>query len=371
MRCLIINNTPLPDPKKKDKIGGGAKSILGIASLLPSMGWEPHLVVPAEGQLTTLLSDLDIPYTIFPFRPLSISHPASSISSTLRWMKLMKKIRPTIIHANAFELSRSFSLAAGLLKLPFLSHVRFTVEPQLAGWTLRNLPRPNAFIFNSMAMKDRIWPSLNVLCKDSRAYVIHNAVDLEEFKPTPRPKGSQLIIGMVANMAPFKRHEDFLMMAAEMLNTRQDLEFWIVGDDIGGTNRRQMLENLSEELGLATHVKFMGHRLDIPNILKKLHLLVVPSQFEPFGRVIIEAMACGRPVIGSREGGIPEIIDDGINGVLVKTGDYHAFAKAALQVLDSKANWERMAKAAEETAKKKFSLEPHVRKLVEVYQKEM
>ena len=371
MRCLIINNTPQPGQNKKDKIGGGAKSILGIASFLPSMGWEPHLVVPAEGQLTSLLADLNIPYTVFPFRPLSISHPASSIRSTLRWIDLMKQIRPTIIHANAFELSRSFSLAAGLLKLPFISHVRFTVEPQLARWTLQNLPRPNAFIFNSLAMKDRIWPCLNGLCKDSRAYVVHNAVDLEEFKPCPWPEGSQLIIGMVANMAPFKRHEDFLMMAAEMLKTRQDLEFWIVGDDIGGTNRRQLLENISDELGLATHVKFMGHRLDIPNILRQLHLLVVPSQFEPFGRVIIEAMACGRPVIGSSEGGIPEIIEDGINGVLVKTGDYHAFAQAALQLLGSKANWKRMAKAAEQTARKRFSLEPHVRKIVEVYQKEM
>jgi glycosyltransferase involved in cell wall biosynthesis len=172
---------------------------------------------------------------------------------------------------------------------------------------------------------------------------------------------------MVANFAPFKRHEDFLSMAAEMTQTRQDLEFWIVGEDTQGTGRRAVLEQLTRDLGIESYVRFLGHRSDIPVIIRQLHLLVVPSQFEPFGRVVIEAMACGRPVIGSRDGGIPEIIDNGQTGYLVEVGDYAAFARAALALLSDRGKWEGMSRHAVTVVRERFSIAAHVEHITSIY----
>lgn len=365
--CLYINNSPQPGRKELAKLGGGGKSLLGLLSRLPESGWKAHVVVPGEGQFTDALVDMQIPHTIFPFKPLEWKRPLAGIRTTLAWRKLFSQISPALIHANGFDLSRSFALAAGTLGIPYITHVRFPVEPVGARWTLRGLPKPAAFIFNSHAMKDALWPNLSVLAPHSCPYVAHNAVDLESFVPTPWPEGSMLRIGMVANFAPFKRHEDFLNMAAEMTKTRQDLEFWIVGEDTQGTGRRTTLEQLTRDLGIESYVRFLGHRSDIPDIMTQLHLLVVPSQFEPFGRVVIEAMACGRPVIGSRDGGIPEIIDNGQTGYLVEVGDYEGFARAALALLSDKEKWEGMSRLAVAAVRKRFSSAAHVENITSIY----
>ena len=136
----------------------------------------------------------------------------------------MRRVSPSIIHANGFDLSRSFALAARVHSIPYLTHVRFPLESAGMRWVLRGLPKPAAFIFNSHAMKRALWKEISRCAPRSSAYVIHNAVDLSTFTPAPWPGGPPYRVGIVANFAGFKRHEDFLRMGAEMLRTRQDLE---------------------------------------------------------------------------------------------------------------------------------------------------
>lgn len=365
--CLFINNSPQPGRKDLAKLGGGGKSLLGLLSQLPESGWNAQVVVPGEGQFTDALVAMNIPHTVYPFSPLDWRKPIKGIRDTAIWLNMLRRFRPALIHANGFDLSRSFALAAGVARIPYITHVRFPVEPEGARWTLRDLPKPAAFIFNSHAMKAALWPFLSALAPMSKPFVVHNAVDLDSFTPAPRPETPVYRIGMVANFAPFKRHEDFLRMAADMLKVQQDLEFWIVGEDTQGAGRRAALENLAQELGVAAFVRFLGHRADVPDIMRQLHLLVVPSQFEPFGRVVIEAMACGRPVLGSNDGGIPEIIENGETGFLLEVGDHQGFADAALMLLSQPARWESMSKAASLAVRQRFSLAIHVKKIADIY----
>ncbi|WP_413438370.1 glycosyltransferase family 4 protein [Sulfuriferula sp. GW1] len=365
--CLFINNSPQPGRKHLAKLGGGGKSLLSLLAQIPEQGWQAHVVVPGDGQFTDALVDMGIPHTIFPFRLLDWRRPMEAAQTTLAWRRIMRKVNPTLIHANGFDLSRSFALAAGSLGIPCITHVRFPVEPEGARWVLRGLPKPAAFIFNSQAMQDKLWPDVVKYAPHSRPYTVHNAVDLASFTPAPWPGGPPYRIGIVANFAPFKRHEDFLRMAAEMLKTRQDLEFLIVGDDTEGSGRRAVLETLAKELGIALYVRFQGHRADIPDIMRQLHVLVVPSQFEPFGRVVIEAMACGRPVVASRDGGIPEIIDDGKTGSLVEVGDYVGFSRAALELIDDRERWENFSRNSVEAAQRRFSIQAHAKNILDIY----
>ena len=365
--CLFINNSPQPGRKHLAKLGGGGKSLLALLAQIPEQGWHAHVVVPGEGQFTDALVDMGIPHTIFPFRPLDWRRPMEAAQTTLTWRRIMQKVSPSLIHANGFDLSRSFAMAAGSLGIPYITHVRFPVEPDGARWVLRGLPKPAAFIFNSQAMQDRLWPDVVKYAPQSLPYTVHNAVDMDSFTFAPWPEEPPYRIGIVANFAPFKRHEDFLRMAAEMVRSRQDLEFWIVGDDTEGSGRRIVLEQLARELGITSYIHFLGHRSDIPDIIRQLHLLVVPSQFEPFGRVVIEAMACGRPVIGSRDGGIPEIIDDGKTGSLVEVGDYAGFSRAALDLINNREQWENMSRNSVEAVQRRFSLPANTKIILDIY----
>ncbi len=365
--CLFINNSPQPGRKHLAKLGGGGKSLLSLLAHLPDFGWNAHVVVPGEGQFTDFLVDMGIAHTIYPFTPLELRDPLKALATTRRWRRIIKDIRPDVIHANGFDISRSFALAAGSLRVPYITHVRFPVEPDGARWTLRGLPKPAAFIFNSGAMQDRLWPFISRQAPHSRPYAVHNAVDLAEFTPAPWPDAPPHRIGIIANFAGFKRHEDFLGMATEMLKTRQDLEFWVVGDDTEGIGRKAVLEQLARDLDIEKQVRFLGHRSDIPDLIRQLHVLVVPSKFEPFGRVVIESMSCGRPVVGSRSGGIPEIIEDGVTGRFAEVGDQTGFAKATLDLIDDRDRWERMSRQAREAAQQRFSIKAHVSRIVEIY----
>lgn len=365
--CLFINNSPQPGRKHLAKLGGGGKSLLALLAQIPAQGWQAHVVVPGEGQFTDSLVDMGIPHTIFPFQPLEWRRPLEAVRTTLAWRRIMQGVRPSLIHANGFDLGRSFAMAAGSLDIPYIIHVRFPFEPEGARWVLRGLPKPAAFIFNSRAMQDRLWPYVVQHAPRSCPYTVHNAVDLASFTPASWPEEPPYRIGIVANFAPFKRHEDFLRMAAEMLKTRQDLEFLIVGDDTEGSGRGALLKTLAGELGIASYVRFLGHRADIPDIMRQLHVLAVPSEFEPFGRVVIEAMACGRPVVASRDGGIPEIIEEGLTGYLVEVGDYAGFAGKALQLLADRGLWDAMSSRAVSSAHERFSIAAHTKNIADIY----
>lgn len=367
--CLLVNNSPQPGRKDLAKLGGGGKSLLGLLEQLPGQGWQTHVVVPGEGQFTDELIRMGISHDIYPFEPLDPRRPFHTVRTLLKWRSIMRRVKPSLIHANGFDLSRSFSVAAASLGIPYITHVRFPSTPDGIRWTLRGLPKPAALIFNSRAMLEDQWPHIEKISPSSRPFVAHNAVDLEQFHPAPWPDSEKLRIGIIANFAPFKRHEDFIRMAAAMLKRRQDLEFWIVGEDTQGTGRRAALEELSRDLGANAAVKFLGHRSDIPDIMRQLHLVVVPSEFEPFGRVVIEAMACGRPVIGSNDGGIPEIIDHGDTGYLVEVGDADGFARHALEVLGDRGMWEKMSLAANKAVNERFSLTAHVEQITSIYRK--
>ncbi len=367
--CLLINNCPKPGDGVHSKLGGGDLSLLALLAGLPDKGWQAHVAVPGLGQLTDILLQRDIPFTVMPFERIGWDAPLRSLNATLSWRRFIKQIRPELIHANTTSVIRSFAWAAASLGIPYISHVRFIMDPGETRWTFRYFPKPRAFIFVSEALKREFWPEFSHYCPQSQCHVVHNAVDLARFHEEPLPKALPHRIGIVANLAPFKRHEDFLRMAAEMLKERQDLEFQIIGDDVLGRGRREILISLASKLGVENHVHFHGHQSDIPKIIQSLHILVLTSEYESFGRVIIEAMASGRPVIATSVGGIPEIIEDGVTGRLVKVGDFHAMSRAGLDLLSDQKGMEKMGQRAAAAARSRFSLESHAASISEIYNK--
>lgn len=365
--CLFVNNSPEPGRGQLAKLGGGGHSLLGLVETLPHFGWGCHVVVPADGPLTEELKSRGIAHTIFPYRIPSWNKPGESLQDFFHWKKIIRTNRPDIIHANAPGLHRSFAVPARLAQVPFVSHFRFPMEEGAVRWMCRTLPKPDGFIFNSGSLRDAMWPVLARHCAGAQDFIVHNAVDLTAFTPAPWPDTPCPRIGIIGNLLPIKRHQDFLHMAAELTNQGFQAEYWIAGDDTEGKGHRVKLRKLAADLGLNDQVKFLGHRPDIPDIMRQLHLVVVTSQYESFGRVLIEAMACGRPVISTRTGGIPEVVRAGETGFLLDVGDHKGMAKAARNLLSDRPKWERMSLSAQHDARTRFSLDQHARNIIDAY----
>jgi glycosyltransferase involved in cell wall biosynthesis len=137
------------------------------------------------------------------------------------------------------------------------------------------------------------------------------------------------LIGIVARLVPIKRHDDFLDAAARLQTRWPDARFLIVGDG----ERRAPLEAAARRHGLADRVTFLGWRRDLDRIYADLDVVVLTSANEGSPVSLIEAMAAARPVVATRVGGVPDLVEHGVNGLLVPPGDPPAVADAITTLL--------------------------------------
>ena len=140
--------------------------------------------------------------------------------------------------------------------------------------------------------------------------------------------GSQ-IVGVVARLEPEKGHPTLLEAWPVVLRAVPDAYLLIVGEG----SRRDALEAQARELRIAHRVVFTGRRDDVPAVTAALDVAVLPSYREAQGLTILEAMALSRPVVASNVGGIPEMIEDGVTGLLVPPHDADALAAAIVRLL--------------------------------------
>lgn len=155
--------------------------------------------------------------------------------------------------------------------------------------------------------------------------VIANGVDPGFFDlPDRAPARPIRTLVTVANLRPEKDHETLLAAAAALLDRHPDLRFRIVGDG----PRRAALEQQARSLGVASRIDFLGHRDDVRELLGAADAFVLPSRSEAFPNGAIEAMAAGLPVVACAVGGLLDLIDDGVTGLLVPPGNAPALAAA-------------------------------------------
>ena len=205
-----------------------------------------------------------------------------------------------------------------------------------------------------------------------RIRLIHNGVDLDRFKYRgPRKRGEDFIIGIIGRLSPSKGHIYFLRAVARLLRRTNlpQIKVWIVGEASSKyAAYKQELKRLTKRLGLGAHIEFLGLRSDIPQILEKLNLLIVSSTVqEVFARIVIEAQAVGVPVVATRVGGIPEIIDDHQTGLLVTPADAEDLFEAMLRIIKDSSLASRLAENAYLKLKDNFNIRIITEKTLAVY----
>jgi glycosyltransferase involved in cell wall biosynthesis len=202
--------------------------------------------------------------------------------------------------------------------------------------------------------------------------VIRNGVDLERFTNVhrdpqelfPHLSPESKLIAVVANMHfETKGHTDLLHAATVVSREFRTVKFLLIGDGA----ERARLEVMTAELGLRETVLFLGRRNDVPSLLACCDLFVLPSSAEGLPNSVLEAMAAGLPVVATRVGGIPEIIDDGANGLLVAPRDPQSLAAAILQLLGNEEVAKRLARSARDRACGQFGFDRLLSELDSLY----
>jgi len=210
-----------------------------------------------------------------------------------------------------------------------------------------------------------------------KVVTVYNGVDTEKFRAmqvdpslysyfgldSQRP-----VVGIISRLVPWKGHNIFLEAASILWKERQDrVNFLIAGD--GDRDYLIKLKEMVEKLGLSKAVVFIGFRQDMPIVINLCEAIVNPSlEPEPFGRTLIEAMACEKPVIATNIGGAPEIVVDGVTGILVPPRNPEALADAIGYILDHPKEAKMMGKEGRKRVEWMFDLKRHVRQVEGIYE---
>jgi glycosyltransferase involved in cell wall biosynthesis len=206
-----------------------------------------------------------------------------------------------------------------------------------------------------------------------KVVMVYNGVNLERFRPrdvfsTRREVGlpqNRPILCSVANLIPEKGIQVLLRTVAQLVHEKERTDILLV--IVGEGHYRHELEHMTAELDIMDNVLFTGRRSDVHLIVSASDIVVVPSVWEEaFGLIIAEAMACGRPVVASDIGGIPELVANGITGLTVRSGDTEELMTALYQLLESPDKRREMGEAAERKATEKYDLTKQVKKLTEI-----
>jgi glycosyltransferase involved in cell wall biosynthesis len=214
------------------------------------------------------------------------------------------------------------------------------------------------------------------LCDEQRTTVpvslIYNGVDLERYDSQeacctlPEEYGMEpgsAIVGVVARLEPEKGHPTLLEAWPQVLRACPDTYLLIVGEG----SRRDALEAQARELRIAHRVVFTGRRDDVPAVTAALDVAVLPSYREAQGMVILEAMALSRPVVASNVGGIPEMIEDGVTGLLVPPRDPSALATAIVRLLTNHPLADTLGRAGHDMVHDRFCIELMVGAIESIY----
>ena len=235
-------------------------------------------------------------------------------------------------------------------------------QTKVLAWILRIFP--DYIVCNSRAAAERL---LELGVPARKPVVIPNALPSECFNllvPALPPMPSTVRIGLVARMnEKVKNHPALLRAAAVLIKENQNVEFVLAGDG----PLRPEFEMMARDLGIASHVKFLGERRDIPAVLASLDISVLTSFSESLPNALMEAMAAGLPVVSTRVGGSPELVIHGETGFLVDSGDDAQLVEALRALIASQSLRKRFGSLGREVARAKFAVESVQKQYEDLY----
>ena len=373
---LFLNHTAL--------LGGGAETVLmQIVATLDRQRFRSAIALPSgtlmdvlRGQPDTLVEEVRFIGLTRTFNPLKLFvYCLHLVKCTLSLIRVIRRHSPDVIYANSYYSCILGILAGKFMRLPVVWHVHDIYPPNVFSRTA--VPLLGRLCARMIAISGAVKENLQSYRVSShKIRLVHNGVDTTAYDQIDAATGERArrelgisghrhVVGTIGQPVPRKRLEDFVQAAALVLERFPDVVFVVVGQPIseGGVRYEQKVKKLLDDMGLWDHFVFTGLRPDIPALLAAFDLFVLASEGEPFGLVIIEAMAAAKPVVATRVGGIPEILEDGMAGVLVPPRRPRALAEAIITLLEDEVKAQAMGREGRRVVGERFSVWAQVRSI--------
>lgn len=359
--------------------GGAEYSLLDLLKNINKEKFNPIVILPTKGPLEEELKKLNINYYC---RFIDLWIPFSNVFGVKHLISFCKGLRGRlwsishlieqhnidIIYTNTIT-PIDGALAAKKHNIPHIWHIR---EYPIGNNDIKSyLPFPHLIvnylstniITNSKNLQGKIKSQLI----KRPISVIYNGVNVDQnnyhlFLP-PHPIKKHIITTVCA-VTPRKDLKTFVHAAKILLESRNDISFLIVGD--GDSQYIQSLKSLASSYSISPHIHFMGQREDALSIMKGSSIVTLTSKQEAFGRVIIEAMSVGTPVISTDSGGPAEIIENNIDGILISVGDADALSYNINKLLDSPELSEQFSSRGLQKSSQTFDIETYVNSIEKV-----
>jgi glycosyltransferase involved in cell wall biosynthesis len=313
------------------ELGGAELSLLMLLEGLDRTAWEPTLLLddhPGAAPLAERAQAEGIAVRRLPPMPLGLSGGVRAA----RLARLLRRQRPAIFHATlSWPLAAKWALAAAVAaRVPSVATVQLIPEFRLersSAWQLRALAAGvGRYVGVSRDVAEELVSRFHYPA--AKVEVVYNAVRLEPFEAGPDPElraqlqlGRELPVVLTCARLDEQKGHDVLLRAAAQL---PEVAFAFAGEG----PERARLEALAAELGVADRVLFLGYRTDIPRLLAACDVFALPSLYEGSSLAVLEAMAARRAVVSSAIGGTDELIESGVDGILVAPGEDGPLAAA-------------------------------------------
>lgn len=373
--------------------GGSARNTLLTALGHDRLRFEPLVVMGlpepgnAQGGLEAAedswrcLEAQGVRWHLIPTMIRSLS-PVQDLQTLWRLIRLFRRERPAIVHTHTSKAGVLGRLAAWIAGVPVVVHtphghvfyghfgrvrsrVFLLVERLLALRTTRVIALTEA------ERDEHLQAGVGT---NAQFAVVPSGIEVERFKAVSGMRGrppegfdcppDALVVGSVGWLTPVKGHRVLIEALARLTPAHPRLYGMIVGSG----ELKEELEVLARQRGLGGLVRLLGERRDVPDCLAAMDIFVLPSLNEGMGRALIEAMAAGRPVVATRVGGIPAIVQDRRTGLLVPPSDHKALAEAIAELLD-RPDWAKeLGTAASERIGAQFGVAAMVRAIERVYE---
>ena len=348
---------------------GGQNQVLLTVNGLRALGHRAALVAHPDGELRRRV---DEGLELIPIA----SRSEMDLSAAWKLVRVITRLRPDIIHAHdphgVATASLALSLGGGSASAeptpPLVASRRVDFHLKgnsFARWKHRQV---DCFIAASETIRRML---LADGVPENRTATVHEGIDVDHVVAAPPvnlhetfflPHGAP-IVGNVAALVPHKGQRHLIETAHLVVQEMPDVRFIILGEG----ELREQLEKLVREYHLERHVLLPGFRADVLGCLKGFDLFAMSSVSEGLGTSLLDAMACKKAIVATRAGGIPEVVEDEVTGVLVEPRDHRAMAAAIVRLLSDDTTRNRMAAAGFERVRDRFTVDRMIAETVAVY----
>jgi len=380
-------------------LGGGEIALLNFVRLLDRSKYEPVVILFSDGPLRDKLANVGVRSILIPLSAkvvnarkdtlgaatfLKIPQLISALGFCVRLINYLRSEGFTLIHTNSLKSDILGGIAGKIARVPIIWHVRDRIEtdylPTRVVAAFRMLAKfiPTCVIGNSAATLQTLQLPANRfratvpsgISLGPSLRVVHDGTPASmDQKNSEKPFDQIPIVGIVGRISPWKGQHIFIKAASEVLKRFPRCKFQIVGSALFGEDHYEKgICDLINRLGVASSVELLGFRTDVARLISNFRILVHASTTgEPFGQVIVEGMAAGKPIVATNGGGVPEIVIDGVTGILVPMGDPSTMATAICTLLEDEQLSNRMGIAGSRRARESFDIEQTVKKIEKIY----